>query len=69
MRAHTVGSPAHEMAFRRAKGQWMYVPMDGTSLAVPAARAKGFALEFRVMGTAKTKARGLEVINALVAST
>jgi hypothetical protein len=68
VQARAMGSAAHQAAFRRARGPYVYVPVDGTSLSVRAARHKPRDKGFGPVGTAKARARGLEVINALVVS-
>jgi hypothetical protein len=59
---------AHQAAFARARGEYVCVPVDGTSLSLPAARGKPRGKGFGPVGTAKAKARGLEAINAIVVS-
>lgn len=66
--ARDMASAAHQAAFERARGEYVYVPVDGTSLSLPAARGKPRGKGFGPVGTAKAKARGLEAINALVVS-
>lgn len=66
--ARDMARAAHEAAFARAQGPVVYVPVDGTSLSLPAARGKPRGKGFGPVGTARAKARGLEAINALVVS-
>jgi len=66
--ARDMASAAHQAAFERAQGPYVYVPVDGTSLSLPAASKKPGARGFGPVGTAKTRAQGLEVISAIVVS-
>jgi hypothetical protein len=66
--ARDMASAAHEAAFARARGPLVYVPVDGTSLSLPAARGRPSDQGFGPVGTAGTKTRGLEAINAIVVS-
>lgn len=59
-------SAALTAAFSRAKGPLVFVPTDGSALNVLAARDKPLSKGFGPVGTAKSKARGLEVVSALV---
>lgn len=64
--ARDMASAAHQAAFARAQGPYVYVPVDGTSLTLPAARKKPKAKGFGPVGTTRAKARGLEVVSAIV---
>lgn len=66
--ARDMASAAHQAAFARARGPCVYVPVDGTSLSLPAARDKARGKGFGPVGTAKAKARGLEALSAIVVS-
>lgn len=66
--AREMAYAAHQAAFARAQGPYVYVPVDGTSLSLPAAREKPGAKGFGPVGTAEAKARGLEAISAIVVS-
>ncbi len=63
-----IRSAAMRAAFRRAQGPLVVVATDGSSLNVAAARHKRLARGFGPVGTARSKARGLEVVSALVLS-
>ena len=66
--ARDMACAAHQAAFARARGPYVCVPVDGTSLSLPAARGKPRDKGFGPVGTAKAKARGLEAISAIVVS-
>ncbi|WP_395832537.1 transposase DNA-binding-containing protein [Archangium violaceum] len=55
--ARDMARAAHEAAFARAQGPVVYVPVDGTSLSLPAARDKPRSKGYGPVGTARAKAR------------
>ncbi|WP_257457616.1 IS4/Tn5 family transposase DNA-binding protein, partial [Archangium lipolyticum] len=61
-------SAAVEAAFGRARGPLVLAATDGCSLNVLAARNKQLSKGFGPVGTDKSKARGLEVVSALLLS-
>jgi hypothetical protein len=61
-------SAAVEAAFGRARGPLVVAPTDNSSLNVLAARNKLLSKGFGPVGTDKSKARGLEVVSALLLS-
>lgn len=60
-----VGGSAHRACAQRAKGErFVFVPVDGCTLSVTDLGGKGFGK----VGTRETRARGVEVINAIAVS-